>query len=107
MAAQTNDAADADGSVPDPMLVETVAEALPDATNDEAAAIAVVLGAHLTDHQQAAASEAGAAHEGPSWAGREWSFAGRVQQTRHRSMVRMRDGTPSDAWSAAGRVDRL
>ncbi|MFC6736748.1 acc operon protein, partial [Halolamina salina] len=44
--------------------------------------------------------------ETESWQGNRWGFAGRVESTQRRT-VRVRDGTPTDAWSAAGRSERL
>lgn len=74
-----------------------------DADDDEAAAIAAAIGAHLTDLQLAAAA---AAESEPSWQGRKWSFAGRTAAVTGRS-VRATDDTPIDPWTAAGRADRL
>ncbi|WP_424003853.1 acc operon protein [Haloarcula salina] len=99
-------AAESDAPV-DAELVAAVVEQLPDASTDEAAAIAVAVGAHLTDRQRAAAAAAAAAaSDGESWAGREWAFSGRVEGTQKRS-VRVRSDAPTDPWSAAGRADRF
>lgn len=89
-------------------VAAAVAEQLPSASSDEAAAIAVAIGAHVQDRERAAAAAVAAADgsEEPSWDGEEWTFAGRVERTQHRS-VRVRDGAPTNAWSAAGRTDRL
>ncbi|MUV51220.1 acc operon protein, partial [Haloarcula sp. CBA1122] len=54
MAADTDSAVDAE-------LVAEIAAQLDDASTDEAAAIAVAIGAHLTDRQRAAAAAAAAA----------------------------------------------
>lgn len=75
---------------------------LPDhADEDEAAAIAAAISAYLSALETAAEEDGGG-----GWQGRKWSFAGRLdalfQQPR-----RVRDGTPTDAWTAAGRRDRL
>jgi hypothetical protein len=86
-------------------LVEAIAEALPDASPDEAAAIAVALGAHVTDQQRAAAAAAAGSDE-PTWAGREWLFSNRVRDTQKRHVDVPADA-PTDPWSAAGRVDRM
>ena len=100
MAADTDSAVDAE-------LVAEIAAQLDDASTDEAAAIAVAVGAHLTDRQRAAAAAAAAAaSDGESWTGREWAFSGRVEGTQKRS-VRVRSDAPTDPWSAAGRTDRF
>ncbi|WP_435115011.1 acc operon protein [Halolamina sp. C58] len=75
-----------------------------DADEAEAAAIAAAVGAHIRDGEAAAA--AAAESEAESWQGKRWGFAGRVESTQRRT-VRVRDGTPTDAWSAAGRSERL
>jgi acetyl-CoA/propionyl-CoA carboxylase, PccX subunit len=70
------------------------------ASEEEAAAIAAAVGSHLRT-QEAAATD-----EEPSWEGVRWSFAGRVEATQGRS-VRVPSETPVDAWTAAGRTDRM
>ncbi len=78
-----------------------------EASDGEAAAIVVAVGAHLTDLDRAAAAaatEAGEADTG--WDGRRWAFAGRTEAVSGRPS-RPTDGTPTDAWAAAGRSDRL
>jgi len=89
-------------------LAAAVAEQVPSATDEEAAAVAAAIGAHLRDRERAAAAAAAAGdgEERPDWRGREWTFAGRVERTEHRS-VRVRSGAPENAWSAAGRIDRM
>ena len=74
-----------------------------DADDDEAAAIAAAVGAHLRDAERAAAA-AGDAE--PTWEGKRWAFAGRVERSQGRS-VRVPQNAPTDAWSAAGRTDRF
>jgi len=76
-----------------------------DADDAEAAAIAAAVGAHIRDGEAAAAAAA-ESEQAESWEGKRWGFAGRVESTQRRT-VRVRDGTPTDAWSAAGRTDRL
>ncbi|WP_256297285.1 acc operon protein [Haloarchaeobius salinus] len=73
-----------------------------DATDDEAAAIAAVVGAHLRDLEAQAAEE----DEEEAWSGKKWSFAGRLRSTRGQSR-RVPDGAPTDAWAASGRTDRF
>lgn len=73
-----------------------------DATDDEAAAIAAVVGAHLRDLEAQAAEGA----EVETWTGRKWSFAGRLRGTRGHA-ARVPDGAPTDAWAASGRADRF
>lgn len=88
-------------------LVESIAASLPDASTDEAAAIAVAIGAHVTDQQRAAAAAAAAAASADSgWRGREWAFSNRVRDTQQRH-VEVPEDAPTDAWSAAGRTDRM
>lgn len=77
-----------------------------DADPAEAAAIAAAVSAHMRDQEAAAAAAAAAESEGESWRGKQWGFAGRVESLQART-VRVRDGTPTDAWSAAGRSERL
>jgi len=84
----------------DAALVEAIAEQLDNATTDEAAAIAVAIGAHLTDRQRAAAGE------DRGWQHRQWAFSARVDETQKRH-VRVRSEAPTDPWSAAGRTDRM
>jgi len=86
--------------------VAAIADAVPDATTDEAAAIAVVLGAHMTDQQRTAAAAAGDDQQ-PSWKGKQWQFAGRLEKTIRRGGVRIRADAPTNEWTAAGRADRL
>ncbi len=76
-----------------------------DADDEEAAAIAAAVGAHLRDAERAAAAAAAADAE-PTWEGKRWTFAGRVEQSQGRS-VRVPENAPRDAWSAAGRTDRF
>ncbi|MGB9987672.1 acc operon protein [Salarchaeum japonicum] len=76
-----------------------------DASEDEAAAIAAAVSAHLRDREAAAAAAAAETDE-PSWDGERWGFAGRVANLQSRE-VRVPDGAPTDAWSAAGRTERF
>ncbi|WP_336343927.1 acc operon protein [Halalkalicoccus ordinarius] len=71
------------------------------ASDEEAAAIAAAVGSHLRAQEALAA-----AGEEPSWEDERWSFAGRIKATQGRS-VRVPVGTPTDAWTAAGRTDRM
>ncbi|MEE6210031.1 acc operon protein [Salarchaeum sp. III] len=75
-----------------------------DASEDEAAAIAAAVSAHLRD-REAAAAAAEASGEA-SWDGERWGFAGRVNALQSRE-VRVPDGAPTDPWSAAGRTERF
>lgn len=75
----------------------------PDADAEEAAAIAAAVGAHLRDGAVAAQA---AAAEDATWDGRRWTFAGRVEGLRRRT-VRVPDDAPTDAWTAADRADRF
>lgn len=71
-----------------------------DANETEAAAIAAAVSAHLAEVRDEA--------EGiePSWEGYRWVFAGRVAQLQRRD-IRVPSNAPRDAWSAAGRTDRM
>jgi hypothetical protein len=73
-----------------------------DASDEEAAAIAAAVQSHLS--ALAAAEAAEDAEE--TWDGKKWAFAGRVEGLGGRS-VRVPDGAPTDAWSAAGRRERF
>jgi hypothetical protein len=76
----------------------------PDASAEEAAAIAAAVGAHLRD--RAAASAAAEEADGEaSWTGKRFRFAGRVEALSGRS-VRVPLDAPTDAWTAADRADR-
>ena len=103
------DAEEADGSgadsteLPVPGVEDAVLALPDDATTGEAAAIAVAIGAHLRDREVAAAM---AGTTEVTWEGRRWSFAGRIEATQDRT-VRVPEETPTDAWTAAGRTDRM
>ncbi|MYL67589.1 hypothetical protein [Halorubrum distributum] len=75
-----------------------------DARDDEAAAIAAAVAAHLRDGELAAAAAASDGDEG-----REedrWALAGRIDRL-HRRRVRVPADAPADPWTAAGRSDRF
>ncbi|MCF2206277.1 MULTISPECIES: acc operon protein [Halobacterium] len=74
-----------------------------DASEEEAAAIAAAVQSHLA---AMAAAAAAADDNEATWPGEKWRFAGRVERQGGRS-VRVPDGAPTDAWSAAGRRDRF
>ncbi|SDY42830.1 acc operon protein [Halobellus clavatus] len=79
-----------------------------DATDEEAAAIATAIAAHVSDGERvAAAAAAAAAASAPTWEGEKWTFAGRVDATSGRRVRRVPDGAPRDGWRAAGRTDRF
>ena len=91
------------GEDPDDPLLGGADLSIPaDANDAEAAAIAAAVSAHLARLE----AEAAAGEESESWDRRKWSFAGRVDALGGRS-VRVPDGAPTDAWSAAGRRDRF
>lgn len=95
------------GDADDGAAVEELAERLTlpdDADDSEAAAIVAAVGAHMRDQEAAAAAAAEGDEE--RWDGKRWSFTGRVEALQART-VRVRDSTPTDAWTAAGRTDRL
>ena len=75
-----------------------------DADDEEAAAIAAAVGAHVRDGYLAAAAAGEATVE--TWDGDRWAFAGRIEALQGRS-VRIPRGAPTDAWTAAERTDRF
>lgn len=90
-------------SDPHETLLAEVAANLPTATPEETAAVAAAIGAHLRDQEATAAASD---EEEPSWDGRRWPFAGRVERLQGRA-ERIPDGAPTDPWTAAGRTDRF
>ncbi|WP_144903939.1 acc operon protein [Halobellus captivus] len=82
---------------------------IPDvADEEEAAAIAAAVAAHVSDGERAAvAVAAAAARAGPTWDGEKWAFAGRVSATSGRRVRRVPDGAPREKWTAAARADRF
>jgi hypothetical protein len=76
-----------------------------DATDDEAAAIAAAVGAHLRDRAVAAAENEGGDEDGREWTDRRWAFAGRLDALAGRA-ARVPEGAPADDWTAAGRSGR-
>lgn len=100
---QSDDSADA--SAPEHASTLSGLTIPDDASDAEAAAIVAAVGAHLRD-SEAAAAEAAAGESEPTWDGERWTFAGRVERLRNRR-VRVPDGAPTDAWTAAGRADRF
>ena len=73
-----------------------------DANDEEAAAIAAAVRAHVSaddDGNEAAAADRG-------WKGRRWRFRGRIDALQRRR-VRVPTEAPLDAWTTAGRTDRL
>ncbi|NGM67587.1 hypothetical protein G6M89_00955 [Natronolimnobius sp. AArcel1] len=89
----------------EPSLLSEVDITLPDDADEaEAAAIVAAVGAHL--HDQALAVAAAAQSEEESWDGKRWAFSGRVRAQQGR-FARVPRNAPTDAWSAAGRVDRF
>jgi len=73
-----------------------------DASDEEAAAIAAAVQSHLAALAAAEAAE----DDEETWTDKRWTFAGRVESLGGRS-VRVPDGAPTDAWSAAGRRERF
>lgn len=101
----TSDEATSDEPAPSDDLADRLT--LPDDVADaEAAAIAAAVSAHIRDQEAAAAAAAAESGEEGGWQGKRWGFAGRIESLQRRT-VRVRDGTPADAWSTAGRTDRL
>nr|WP_276282190.1 acc operon protein [Halorussus sp. DT72] len=75
-----------------------------DATDEEAAAIAAAIGAHLRAQEAAAAAAAESDEE--TWQDERWSFAGRLRGLQGRA-ARVPEGAPTNAWAASGRTDRF
>lgn len=101
-----NRSAGNDNEVDSPVLHQVLA-ALDDATPDEAAAIAAVVDTYLrTERTGEHADRDDRAEDEESWAGRRWSFAGRIEHIQRRR-VRVPSNAPSDPWTAAGRTDRF
>ncbi len=73
----------------------------PDASAEEAAAIAAAINAHLQDQRAAEGAD-----EEPDWDGKRWQFAGKVSQLQNRD-VRVPTDAPTNPWSAAGRTTRF
>ena len=71
-----------------------------DADDEEAAAIAAAVRAHVS------ADDDGEATDDRGWEGLRWRFRGRVNALQRRR-VRVPTEAPRDAWTAAGRTDRL
>ncbi|MHC3437384.1 hypothetical protein ACYJ1Y_04600 [Natrialbaceae archaeon A-gly3] len=94
--------ADADESESVEDVLEGVSLSIPaTATEEEAAAIAAAIGAHLRDLELAATTA-----DVETWDGKRWSFAGRLKSQQSRS-ARVPLNAPVDPWSAAGRTDRF
>lgn len=73
-----------------------------DASGEEAAAIAAAISTHLREEAEATAEDGAE----PSWHGRRWSFAGRIDRLQNRQ-VRVPEHAPTNVWAAAGRTDRF
>ncbi len=71
--------------------------------DDEAAAAVAAVHAHLRAERAAAAASE---RTRETWDGERWTFAGRTEALRGRT-VRVPDGAPTDRWAAAGRTDRF
>jgi hypothetical protein len=71
----------------------------PDATDEEAAAIAAAIAAYLSDRERGG-------DETEDWAGDRWSFAGRLAAVG-RDSDRVPTAAPRDPWTASGRADRF
>jgi hypothetical protein len=69
----------------------------PDATREEAAAIAATIAAYLSDREHADATEQ---------SDDRWAFAGRVASIGRQS-ERAPSNAPRDPWTASGRSDRF
>jgi hypothetical protein len=87
-------------------LLAAIEAALEGADDDEAAAVAAAIGAHVRDQELAAAAAAAETDEGPNWAEGKWAFGSKLARKRRRS-VRVRTDAPKDPWTAAGRADRM
>lgn len=76
-----------------------------DATPKETAAITAAVGAHIRD-LEAAATAAASQEETDTWERERFQFAGRLAALSGRPR-RVPRGTPTDRWTAAGRLDGL
>ncbi|UPW00671.1 acc operon protein [Halorussus gelatinilyticus] len=99
---ESADASDADATS-DP-LADADLRIPDDATDEEAAAIAAAIGAHLRSQEVAAA--AAESDDEATWHGKRWSFAGRLRGLQGRA-GRVPTSAPTDAWAASGRSDRF
>ena len=104
--AATNVESDGQRSAADPSIAggDLTLRLPADASEEEAAAIASAVGAHLRDYELAAALAA--AEDGERWPGKRWTFAGRIRQQQART-TRVPTFAPTNAWAAAGRTDRF
>ena len=104
---RSEEAADeSEDDTPDSEVTDGVDLTIPDdATDEEAAAIAAAIGAHLRD-REAATAAAAEDDETETWTDKRWSFAGRLRGLQGRA-GRVPRGTPTDAWAASGRTDRF
>ena len=95
-----------DGAASDAAAATLADLSIPDhARDDEAAAIAAAVAAHLRDGELAAAAVAASDAD----AGRDedhWGLAGRIDRL-HRRRVRVPADAPADPWTAAGRSGRF
>lgn len=82
-------------------LSERLAAAIPDANEEEAAAIAAAIESYLAECERTAA-----ANEAETWDGKRWAFAGRLAGLGRRP-VRVSLDAPTDPWAASGRTDRV
>jgi len=96
------DASDADA--PSDPLADADLRIPDDATDEEAAAIAAAIGAHL--RAQEAAAAAAESDDEESWDGKRWSFAGRLRGLGGRAGC-VPASAPTDAWTSSGRSDRF
>jgi hypothetical protein len=78
----------------------------PTATDEEAAAIAVAIGAYIRDQRAAAAALATQADEEETWDGKRWKYAGRLEGTQGRA-ERVPADAPTDEWTASSRAERF
>ncbi len=78
----------------------------PTATDEEAAAIAVAISAHISDRQKAAAVLAAQSEDEETWEGNRWRYAGRLEGTQGHT-ERVPASAPTDEWTASGRTERF
>jgi hypothetical protein len=71
----------------------------PDATDEEAAAIAVAIAAYLSDRERADAAAQTDDRD-------RWAFAGRIASIGRQS-ERAPSNAPRDPWTSSGRTDRF
>ncbi|MFD1569701.1 hypothetical protein [Halorubrum laminariae] len=105
---ETDDAEEREADGPTPTADDGLAGlTIPENADDaETAAIVAAVAAHLRDGEAAAAAAAAESDGSDDWDEERWSFVGRIDRLQGRR-VRVPEGVPTDAWTAAGRAERF